>query len=113
VQSVGGRPRRREERDRAEYEEEGRQQAAGAPAPEVQQVDAPGRLPLREQQARDQEAAEDEERVDAQVPAARPRDVTVVEKDGRDCSGTQPVERGHVVQSGLRHRLPPDAGDAL
>src|SRR5262249_34899219 len=79
----------------------------GSPAPEARKVDPAGALPLGQQQARDQEPAEDEERVDAQITAPRPADVAVVEEDCDDRGGTQPVERRHVAKSGLRHGLLP------
>ena len=94
--------RARVHRDRGDDEDHGREEAPGAPRPERPQVDALRGPPFAEQQARDQEAAEDEERVDAEVAAARPRDVAVVEQDRDDGEGAQPVERRHVRQAAAR-----------
>ena len=53
-------------------------------------------LVLLEQQRRDEEAREHEEQVDAEVPAARPREVEVVGEHREDREGAEPVERGEA-----------------
>ena len=63
------------------------------------QVDARlGRAHSRDQQRGDEEAAQHEEGVDAEVAADRPRLAGVVEEHGRDREGPDAVERGLVPE---------------
>jgi hypothetical protein len=82
---------RRADRD---HRAECRQQSACAPLPERAEGDAPGRGRLAQQQVRDQEAAENEENVHADEPAAHPRlREQVVDHDESD------GDRAHAVET--------------
>ena len=75
-----------------------RQQAPRPSHPERDEVDRAGLLALGHQQQRDQVAADDEEHLDAEEPAAEPPVVGVVD-DHRDDR-----ERAHAVEPGqVRH----------
>ena len=100
--------RRREQRrvghDAGHHDEQRGQQPSGSPQPEALQVDAPLPVPLRDQQRRDQEAAQHEEGVDAQVAADHPGLARVVEQHRGDREGTDPVQGGLVAEA--RRRAP-------
>ena len=99
-----------EDRHRDDHEQQGRQQPAGAPAPERQQPDALVAAPFEHQQGGDEEAAQHEEGVHAEEPTGEP---LLVEVEGDHCrhgQGPQPVERrlvgervGRGLRSGRRH----------
>ncbi len=82
--------------ERGHDEEQRRQQPAGAAPPEGRQADAPGPGPLFQQEGGDQEAGEDEEEVDAEIPTLRPADLEVVGDDADDRDAAQAVEGGQV-----------------
>ena len=98
---VRGQEDRRHERGDGDDQERGRQQAARAPEPELEQVDAAGGRALGDQQRRDQEAAEHEEHVDAEEPARRDRHAAVVEQHRADRDRADTVEGGDVRQSAV------------
>ena len=79
-----------------EQQEHGRQQAAGTTQPELAEGDAPGALVLGDQQQRDQVAADHEEDLDAEEPAAQPLVVGVVDHHADHGQGAQAVEPGQV-----------------
>ena len=82
--------------DGPEHEEECGEETARTARPEAAEVDAALAAELREEEARDQEAGEDEERVDAEVAASGPSVPEVVRDDRRDRQRTKPVERGLI-----------------
>ncbi len=91
--------------DHHEHREEGGQEAPRPPQPEAGQPPAPAR-PLREQDVRDQVAAQGEEDPDAQEPARSPPEAQVIGDHGEHGHGTQPVQPRHVALAapcGLRH----------
>ena len=106
-EGVGAYPRRlvRHEGDRhhqadGDHEERRRQQAARPPHPEPAQIDAAGRVELAQEQRRDQEPAEDQEQVDAEEAAGKPRHAAVVQQHAGHGERAQAVERRHVRQRG-------------
>ncbi|OUE30517.1 hypothetical protein BFL35_09670 [Clavibacter michiganensis] len=72
----------------------GRQQAPDAADREGAQADRAGRVPLAQQQPGDQEAADDEEHVDAGVPARHRVGCGVEEHDRQQAERAQGVEAG-------------------
>ena len=82
--------------DCGEDEEQRGKQTARAATPERAQRDAGRSVPLVDEQARDEEAAEDEEQVDAQEPAWSNVRGEVIENHGDDRDTAQPVERAEV-----------------
>ena len=68
------------------------QQPAEATQPELTEVDPAVAFVLADQQQRDQVAADDEEDLDPQETAAKPRVVGVVQHHGNDRQGTHSVE---------------------
>ena len=87
--------------DDADHHEEQRgQQPLRPPHPEPLEIDAPAVRPLGDEQGRDEEAAQDEEGVDAQVPPDRPALTGVVEEHRRDREGADAVERRLVPEVG-------------
>ena len=114
-QSVGAQPcplrrlgqRRGVDGDGRQQEQQRRQQPPGPAGPEPAQVDAPGAMALREQQRGDEQAAEHEEGVDPEAPAGHPGDSGVVEHDGKDGTGPEPVQRRDVAQQRLRRLAGP------
>ncbi len=83
------------ERDHEHQVERGKQPPR-SPQPEGLYIDVPQPTPLREQQRRDEVAADDEEDLDAQEPSRDPGQPAVVEEHGDDGERSQPVETGHV-----------------
>src|SRR5262249_43678994 len=67
-------------------------------------------VPLDEEQARDEKAAEDEERVDAEKTALRPADAAVIEQDSQDRARAHPVERRLVAKPSPHRSIPPGFG---
>ena len=88
-----------QQRGEGENSEEGGQQSSGAVDVEALEVQATGLLDLGQDDGRDQEAAEDEEHVDAQETAGHPGDISVVQQDGQDGDGPNTVETGDVSES--------------
>ena len=80
---VAARAKIDDEDERREHDDDERgEETSRAAHPEAAQVDPVPRLPLDEQQRRDQVAAEDEEEVDAEEAARQPVDPrSVVEED--------------------------------
>ena len=98
------------EGQRRHHEEERRQQAAGPAPPERSQVDAAGPDPLLQEERGDQEARQDEEEVDPQIPALGPAELEVVGHDADHCHPAQAVESGQMAARdgrGGRRRLGP------
>ena len=87
------------DRHRGEQHQQGGEETAHPAGPERPQRDAPRALELAQQQRRDQEAAEDEEDVDAEEAAVHPADVAVVEEDRDHGHGAEAVERRDVAQA--------------
>ena len=85
------------ERHRKE-EEERRQQPARPTDPEPDRIDPPRRPMLRQQEGRDQVAADDEEDLDAEEPAGESAETGVVDDDGEDGDGTEPIETAKVSE---------------
>lgn len=84
-----------QEQGPGEHDRERRQQPPRAPAPEGEQVDPAVTGPrLLQQQARDEEAGQDEEEVDAEEPAVEMTGVE--EQHAQDGDAAQAVERGDV-----------------
>ncbi len=81
--------------DREEQQQRGHE-AARPPRPERPERDRVRPAPLVDEQARDQEAAEDEEEVDAEEPARRDVGREVVQDHGEHGQAAQPVERAKV-----------------
>ena len=88
--------------DADHHQEQRGEQPPGAAHPERLQVDASPPRPLGDEQRGDEEAAQHEERVDAEEPADRPRLTGVVEEHGRDREGPDAVERGLVAEAPRR-----------
>jgi hypothetical protein len=88
--------------DGGEGEEERREQPSGAADVEVLEVDPVLVAPAGEQDRRDQEAADDEEDLDAQeaalqdLAAPEPRELGVVDEHGHDGDRPHAVEPGRV-----------------
>ena len=82
----------------------GGQEAAGPAGPERPQLDGQGLAPLTHQERGDEEAGEDEERVDPHEPAVHVRDPPVEHHHGEDGAGSDPVERGEIGQTSVRDR---------
>ena len=75
-----------------------REQAPEAARPELEEADPPVMaVVLVEQQRRDEEAAEGEEHVDAEVATGHAPEAVVVEDHGDDGDGTEAVEPGAVA----------------
>ena len=96
VELVSGRQHRGVGAHRRDDHEHGGEQPPAPPQPEGAEVDRASAVPFREEQGGDQEAGEDEERVDAQEPALHPRDMSVVQQHCDDGERAHPVERGLV-----------------
>ena len=94
------------EGERANDEEEGRQQPPRPPSPEGGQVDAAGAAPLLEQQRGDEEARQHEEQIDSEVPTRRPTELEVVRHHPDDGGRAQAVQ-GRQVLPGDGSRLLP------
>ena len=86
---------------RDDQHDEGGQEPKGAPGVEFPQADAPGARPLIHQQRRDQEAAEDEEDVDAEEAA--PDEADVVRHDGEDRHPAQSVQWRPITEREWRY----------
>ena len=86
------------DRHRGQHREQRGQEAAGPPHPEVRPVDGFGALPLLDEQGRDEEAADDEEDLDAQEAAGDPRHVGVVEQHRQHRDGPEAVEGWLVAE---------------
>ena len=101
---------RRDDQERAEQGDECGQETQCASLVERSQGDRATRGVLLEEQRRDEEPAEHEEEVDAEVPAGQ-RPCCVVEQHGGDRHGAQSVERGSVPQlRGLGRHVSPRRG---
>ena len=103
--------RRQEDREvrqhgRDEQEERG-QQPSRPPQPEAAQRHGGGRGVLREQQRRDQVAADDEEDLHAQEARGHEVDAGVVQHDRDDGERPQAVQAREVGQPPGRERAPP------
>ena len=96
---------------RHQRQHRGRQDPPRAANVEPEQRDRPGLARLGEQQARDQEAREDEEDVDADVPAGHRADARVGEDDEQHGDGAKPLNVLAVRKRGRRRRRP-DLGPA-
>ena len=95
-------------RDADEEDQQRGEQPSRPSAPELLQADGPRSLELEQDQGRDQEAAEDEERIDPEEAARRPRHPAVEQEDPEHGDPPDPVERPDVLQapvtrSGLGH----------
>ncbi len=103
--------------DAREHDDQGRQQAAGATQPELLEVDEPLALVLTDQQQGDEVAADHEEHLDAEEPAAEPLVVGVVHHHRHDSDGPQTVEPwkvGHTAElAALRTRRGEGGGSAI
>lgn len=88
-----------------EHEERGRQQPGGAAGPEAGEAEPPGALALADKVAGDEEAADDEEDVDAHVPAGEARGHEVVHEHRADGERTQGLDLG--TQRGTPRRRGP------
>ena len=78
------------------HERERGQEAAGTAGPEGAEVHAVAALALADQQGGDQEAADDEEDINAEEAAGEPGFVGVEDDDGEHGEGADAVERGQV-----------------
>ena len=98
AEEVGGAQRLGEEGGRGthdgEHQEECRQEPAGPAPPERPQGDAPAALPFGQQERRDEVPGQNEEEIDAEVPADRPRRRSVEQDHTGD------GERPDAVQGG-------------
>jgi hypothetical protein len=88
----GREQQQREDADRGKQDRRERQQSLRPPRVEAAQGDAAGALDLAEQQARDQEAGDDEEDVDPDVAAGEEGDARVTEENGADRDGAQALD---------------------
>src|SRR5687768_8869912 len=77
--------------DDDEEDHERRQESSRPPRPEVSQSDASRSMELSEQQARDEEAGEDEEDVDSHEPGGGPGHPEVERKNQQNGDGPHPV----------------------
>ena len=75
-----------------EREHRGREDAARPAGVEAEEGHAPGLERLREQQAGDQEAGENEEDVDSHEPALQERNSRVPERHEQDGDGAQALD---------------------
>ena len=87
------------DRHHEEHGEERGEEAAGPPVPEPLQPDPAVLLPVGQQQARDQVAADHEEHVDAEEATRDPPLVGVVQQDGDDRDRAEAIERGDVPET--------------
>ena len=94
-----------------QHHQQGRQQAAGPPGPELPEVDGEALAPLPDQQRGDQEARQHEEHVDGEEAAAEDRRPAVVHHHPEHRQGPQAVEGGDEAEAdrtaaspGGRHR---------
>ena len=95
VGNAEGRQHERGDRDRhEETERRGRQEAPRPSCVEPSERNAPGSLDLTDQQARDQEAGQDEEDVDTDVPAGDPGHTGVEQQHEQDGDAAQSLEVG-------------------
>ena len=76
------------------HDEGGRQEPPDASSVEVEEPDPTGPLALAQQEAGDQEAADDEEDVDADVAADQAEQVGMEEQDDEDRDSPQPFDVG-------------------
>ena len=95
---IGGQERHRHP-DRDQQDEQRRQQAEGPSLPERDHVEPLVSPPLGQQEGGDEEAADDEEHVDAEESAPGPRHVGVVGEHRRDGQGPQAVQRRKMGKS--------------
>src|SRR5439155_16264516 len=70
------------------------------PDPERLEVDSPGAVPLRKQEAGDQVAADREEDLDAQEAARQPVEPGVIDQHSKYGDGAKSIEAGQVAESG-------------
>ena len=87
--------------DDHEDDQQGWQEASDPPRPEGWQVDPARPRMLREEEGRNEVAAQDEEQVHAEVAARQPGPVQVVGEDAQDGQRAEPVKEGAVVRSAL------------
>jgi len=86
------------DQDERTHHDQRRRQAPDPTTEETPEGDRTGGLPLEQEQRRDQVAGQDEEHVDAHVPAFEDGVAEVVHHDGQDREAPDPVERGSVLQ---------------
>ncbi len=89
------------EGDAEEHEEERREKAPGAAAPKGDESDASVSSPLGEKEAGNEEAAEDEEGVDAEEAAAGPGHVGVVGENSGDGQRADAIERRLIGEAAV------------
>src|SRR5690606_2949350 len=84
-------------------DEERRGEAPGTADPERLQIDPPAPLVFVQEQRSDEEAGENEEEIDAEVPSGE-RGIGVIDQHAGYGDATQTVERGEVAEGGVRRR---------
>ena len=82
--------------DDEQHQDDGRQQAPGPSQPEVLEVKVSGAVPGRQQDGRDQVAAQGEEDPDPEQAARHPRSTEVVHDDRDHRNGTDTVESRQI-----------------
>jgi hypothetical protein len=83
--------------DDGQQHEQGGQEPARTPEPEVAQIQAAFRTPLPEQQVGDQIPAQGEEDPDTEQPSPGPPELKVVADDGEHRQRPQAIEAGQVA----------------
>ena len=107
VELVGRRFEHRERGDSEEHQQERGEKASGPSSPEPAEADTTVSRPLADEQRRDQETGKDEERVDAEEPAARPSRVEVIREHRENRERAEAIKGGLISEPLVFAHIPP------